>query len=261
MRKLITLSILLLTLSSCGEIIDSGHRGVKKSFGKVKQESLSEGFYFYFPFSTSIDEIDARIKKINLATSVYTRDVQQAKIQYVVNIGLDGSKVHTLYTNYGIRSDGAESEDLQQKVIIPAVTASIKAVFGKWNATDVISNRQKVTESISNLVQKKLESKYIIFSNFEITNIDYADNFEKAVEDKVVAIQRAEEAKNTTVRIREEAQQKLISAKAEAESMKIRARALSSNKNLVEYEAVQKWDGKLPTYTGGGAMPFIKVGK
>ena len=41
--------------------------------------------------------------------------------------------------------------------------------------------------------------------------------------------------------------------------MRIRARALSANKNLVEYEAVQKWNGVLPTYTGGGAMPFIKI--
>ena len=47
-------------------------------------------------------------------------------------------------------------------------------------------------------------------------------------------------------------------AKAEAESMRIRAQALAQNKNLVEYEAVQKWNGALPTYTGG-AMPFIQV--
>lgn len=258
MKKLLII-ITLMSLASCGEIIDSGHRGVKKHFGKVEESSLTEGFYFYVPFTTSITEIDTRIKKINLNTSVYTKDVQQAKVSYVINAGLNNSKVHLLYREYGVRSDGAESEDLKSKVITPIADASIKAVFGKWDATDVISNRQKVTLEITDLIKSKLEDKHISISNFEITNIDYADNFEKAVEDKVVAIQRAEEAKNTTVRIKEEASQKIISAKAEAESMRIRAQALSSNKNLVEYEAVQKWDGKLPTYTGGGAMPFIKV--
>ena len=34
----------------------------------------------------------------------------------------------------------------------------------------------------------------------------------------------------------------------EAKSMTIRANALTKNKALVEYEAVQKWDGKLPEY-------------
>lgn len=259
MKKLIISLLSLSFLTACGEIIDSGHRGVKKSFGKVEQESLTEGFYFYFPFSTSIDEIDTRIKKIDLSTTVYTKDVQQANVSYVINAGLVGSQVHTLYTEYGVRSDGAESIDLQNKVIVPIVSASIKSVFGRWNATDVISNRQEVTLDILTLVKEKLKDKYILISNFEITNIDYADAFERAVEEKVVAIQRAEEAKNTTVRIKEEAQQKIISAKAEAESMRIRAKALSSNKSLVEYEAVQKWDGKLPQYTGGGAIPFINV--
>ena len=41
--------------------------------------------------------------------------------------------------------------------------------------------------------------------------------------------------------------------------MSIRAHALTQNKALVEYEAVQKWDGKLPEYMMGGAMPFINL--
>ena len=41
--------------------------------------------------------------------------------------------------------------------------------------------------------------------------------------------------------------------------MKIRATALSQNKALVEYEAVKKWDGKLPEYMLGNSVPFINV--
>ena len=40
---------------------------------------------------------------------------------------------------------------------------------------------------------------------------------------------------------------------------KIRAQALSENKSLVEWEAVQKWNGILPTYMLGGTTPFINV--
>ena len=36
-------------------------------------------------------------------------------------------------------------------------------------------------------------------------------------------------------------------------------KALTQNKALVEYEAVKKWDGKLPEYMMGGAMPFINL--
>ena len=49
------------------------------------------------------------------------------------------------------------------------------------------------------------------------------------------------------------------SAEAEAKSMAIRANALSKNKALVEYEAVQKWNGILPQYMMGESIPFINL--
>ena len=41
--------------------------------------------------------------------------------------------------------------------------------------------------------------------------------------------------------------------------MAIRANALSKNKALVEYEAVQKWNGILPQYMMGDSIPFINL--
>lgn len=94
---------------------------------------------------------------------------------------------------------------------------------------------------------------------FQFINIDYSDKFEGAIEDKVIAEQKAQEAVNNTKRIKEEAEQKLISAKAEAEAMEIKSEALSKNKGLTEYEAVQKWDGKLPQYMLGNSTPFVNL--
>ena len=95
---------------------------------------------------------------------------------------------------------------------------------------------------------------------FQFINIDYSDKFEGAIEDKVIAEQKAQEAVNNTKRIKEEAEQKLISAKAEAEAMEIKSEALSKNKGLTEYEAVQRWDGRLPQYMLGNSVPFVNLG-
>ena len=47
---------------------------------------------------------------------------------------------------------------------------------------------------------------------------------------------------------------------AEAKSMQIRAEALEQNAKLVEWEAVQKWNGVLPQYMlGNGTMPFLNL--
>ena len=144
-------------------------------------------------------------------------------------------------------------------VLTPVVEGTIKDVIGKWNAQDLVANREIATREILEKLQKHLADNYINVTDFQMTAINYSDVFERAIESKVTAQQEALKAKNKTVQIQEEAKQKLISAEAEAKSMAIRANALTQNKALVEYEAVQKWDGKMPQYMLGNSVPFINV--
>lgn len=259
--KSLTLCLLSLQLASCGKIIDSGKRGVEVSFGKVKEEALKEGFYFYNPFSTSIHEIDIRTKKISILTQTYTKDVQTTSIEYTINANIISDEVTKLYTSVGIGRKGLDDTDFKSKILTPVSEGILKSVVGNWTATDLIANRDKASKQIFERLKVSLADKGVNLTDFQITNINYAHEFERAVELKVKAIQEAEQAKNTTVRIREEAQQKIISSKAEAESMRIRSNALAQNKSLVEYEAVQKWDGRLPQYMLGNSIPFINLNK
>ena len=56
MKKLLittTAIAALFALSGCGEVIDTGNRGIKKSFGELVGEPLPEGLYFYNPMTTA----------------------------------------------------------------------------------------------------------------------------------------------------------------------------------------------------------------
>lgn len=250
MKNLIVL--LLLLLSGCGfEIVDTGHRGVRTTFGEVEQVSLPEGFHWYNPFTSNIVEMDVRILKMDAATETYTKDVQQAKINYTVNYSLDPRAVHTTFQTVG--------RDWEKVLIPQVVLDAIKEVVGKWDAVDLIANRNKGVAEIGALITARLANKNIIVNNFAVNDLAYTNEFEKSVEAKVVAIQRAIEEKNRTEQINEQAKQKVLTATAEAESMKIRARALEQNPKLTEWEAVQKWDGKMPQYMLGASMPLINL--
>ncbi len=251
MKKIILLLPLLL-LSACGfEIVDTGHRGVETNMGKVVSESLPEGLYFYNPLTSNIVEMDVRTQKWRDETQAYTKDVQQATITVVVNYNLDKSKVHLMYQDVG--------ENWQDTLVPQAVYASVKSVIGKWDAVDLIANRDKATAQVLAELQSTLDSKYVTITSIQLANVDYNDEFEKAVEAKVTAIQRASESENKTKQVSEEAKQKVITAKAEAEAMKIKSEALSQNQNLVQYEAVLKWNGVLPQYVLGESTPFINL--
>ncbi|MBR5303207.1 MAG: prohibitin family protein [Candidatus Gastranaerophilales bacterium] len=232
-------------------IVGVGQRGVKVTLGKVSPQSYSEGIHFVTPFISKIHVMNVKTQKLSTPTEVYTKDIQQARISYVVNYNLMPQHVHEMYRQVGM--------NYVDTILMPAIEGNIKDVIGKWNAQDLVANRASATADILGKLQSQLEKKYINVTSFQIIDINYSEVFERAIESKVTAEQEALKAKNKTVQVEEEAKQKLISAQAEAKSMQIRATALTQNKALVEYEAVQKWDGKLPEYLMGGSIPFINL--
>lgn len=254
MKKLLLVFLLLPLLAAC-EQVDTGYRGVKTTFGEVdmKAGSLPEGLYFYNIFTSSITEMDTRILKYEGKANTYTKDVQQADIAYVVNYRLAPETAHIMYKEVGKGWGGV--------LLLQAVEGELKKVIGKYDAVDLIAHRGKATQEAQDAIRSSLKDRNVGIERFEFVNIQYLKEFEKSVEDKVIATQKAAEAVNNTRRIQEEARQQIIAAQAQAESMRIRANALSANRNLVDYEAVQKWDGKMPTYMMGNSVPFINIGK
>lgn len=249
LSALVALGVLLNSM----EQVDTGHRGVRVTFGQVDETSgsMPEGLYFFNPFTTKIKEMDVRSIRWADKANTYTKDVQQADIQFVVTYRLEASQAHTMYKTVGV--------DWGNVLVGQAVIGPLKQVIGRYDAVDLIANRSKATTEVLAAVQAVLKPQHVIVDTVELTNVQYQKQFEKAVEEKVVAVQKATEEVNRTVQVQEQAKQQIISAQATAESMRIRANALASNPKLVEYEAVQKWDGKLPQYNLGGATPFINV--
>lgn len=250
---LLVLCLLVIFIVMCNPfvMVGPGERGIKIRLGQVQNECYGEGLHLIFPFIQKFRTMDVKTQKNTLTTAVYTKDIQQARITYVINFNVQPDKVNKLFQEVGL--------DYTSKILTPVVEGTIKDIIGKWNAQDLIANREKATGDILFKLQSSLADNYINVTDFQMTEINYSDVFEKAIESKVTAEQEALKAKNKTVQVQEEAKQKVIAAEAEAKSMAIRAQALSQNKSLVQYEAVQKWDGKMPQYMMGNSVPFINV--
>ena len=254
-KKIVTLSILgvvaLLLVLTSFYIVSPGHRGVKVTLGKVEQRSFANGLGVKWPFISKVIQMDVRTQKMTEKTTSYTSDVQTAVLEYVFTYDLNPETVHVLYETVG--------RDYESKKVVPILNDVLKDVIGKWQAQDLVSNRDKARLDVLAALNERLDKRFFSNISFQIINIDYSDNFEQAIENKVIAEQEAQRAANNTVRIKEEAQQKIITAKAEAEAMQIKAEALQKNKGLTEYEAVLRWDGKLPQYMMGNAVPMIQM--
>lgn len=243
--------LVLIALISAVYSISPGYRGVLITLGKVSQHSYINGVGFKWPFVSSMIKMDVRTRKMTDKTSTYTSDIQTADLEYTFTYDLNPENIHILYEKVGL--------DYEAKAILPSLNDVLKDVIGKWQAQELVANRDKARVDVVAGLQERLDRRFFQNITFQFINIDYSDKFEGAIEDKVIAEQKAQEAVNNTKRIKEEAEQKLISAKAEAEAMEIKSEALSKNKGLTEYEAVQRWDGRLPQYMLGNSTPFVNL--
>lgn len=247
------LVVLIILLVACNPIaiVNAGERGVKVTLGQVSDESYTEGVHFVMPFVSSMHNMDIKTQKSNIATTVFTKDIQQARLTYVINYNLHADSAHKMYKQVG--------KNYKDTILIPIVEGTVKNVIGGWNASDLIANRAKATSDILTKLQEQLDDNYINVTDFNITDIDYSDVFEKAIEGKVTAEQEALKAKNQTVQVQELARQKVISAEAEAKSIRIKAEALKQNRDLVNLTLAEKWDGKLPQYMMGNSVPLVNL--
>lgn len=252
MLKMTVAAVGCAVLAGCGQV-DSGHVGLKLSWGKVVSEPLGAGLWFYNPIGGSLVTYDCREQRADFQMNAYTKDVQSADFQIVVTFSLDQAKIIDLHNGIGPM--------FVQKILNPVVVGVTKDVVGQWEADKLINGREQATKEIYSQVQAAMAGKPIRVSSVVLANIDYSDVFEKAIEDKQVAMQNAIRAKNRTQEIEEEARQKIITAEAEAKSMQIRGDALKANPGLVQLEAVGKWDGKAPQtlVIGSEAKPLLSV--
>ena len=81
----------LALLAGCGQV-DSGHTGLRLSWGKVVSEPLGPGLWFYNPIGGSLVAYDCREQRVDLKMNAYTKDVQSAEFQIVVTFALDHSR-------------------------------------------------------------------------------------------------------------------------------------------------------------------------
>ncbi|MEN9809154.1 MAG: hypothetical protein RLZZ488_721 [Pseudomonadota bacterium] len=240
-------------LGGC-RVIDTGQVGIKKTFGEVQGGLLDPGLHFYNFLTTKIVSFNVQERKIEDKTACFTRDTQNSSVSYTLTYFPAKEQVMDIYVKLG-----ANWEDT---IILPVVRGTLKTVTGQYVADELVGKREAVRQNALTSIRATLEARGVMTTNLELTNIDFDQNYERAVEAKAVAVQKAAEAKNKTVEVEEQARQKVIEAKAEAESTRIRTEALEKSKELIQLEAVRKWDGKLPTHIlGGSTLPFVDVGK
>ena len=237
-----------IAVASSTESIDVGERGLVIGFGQTK-EVLAQGFHFVNPFYNVIN-FNIRNNKYEATAQAATSDLQKAAISVAINYNIDEQKISEIYTTYG--------SNYMDRIFVQNVQEAVKTVSAGYTAPELITKREQVKSDIK-LKMQEMTANVILITDVAITNVDFSDAFDSAIESKVLAEQQAIKAQNELAIAKAEADKRVAQAKGEAEAIRIQAQAVTQQggSDYVKLKWVEKWDGKVPEIMTGDSSNMM----
>lgn len=236
--------IAIIMLFNSFTTVKTGYVGVRTRFGAVKQTTISEGLNMKMPFIEKIVRIDCRTKKIEFKSQASSKDLQTVDMSIAINYNVNKETASTLYQKVGM--------DYEKIIINPAAYEAIKQAVAQYNAEELITRRSEVSNEIQELLIEKITDKGFVITDFNITDIDFSDEFDKAIETKAVKQQEVETAKAELEKQKIQNEKEIIKAEKDAKVMELQNQQITDKtlqlKELeVEEQMINKWNGALPT--------------
>lgn len=267
---ILPLAALAAAFVSC-TTIDSGSVGIR--FKKWSSDASQyggvlgtcKGWVWYNPITQKIFEYPVFVqRKTYEAFRVNAKDASEFTMDPTIAYRLDPEKATDVFTKY--RKTLAEIED---GYIRTCIYEAYRTCANQYTSDYLMSHRGEFETEVRKRLEVSLSSEGFIVEEFT-SQITPPQSLAEAINAKNEAVQNALKAENKVKEAEANAKIEIAKAQGEAQALRIkgdgeayynRVVAQSLSPLLVQQDAIDKWDGKLPTYSGGGALPFINIGK
>ncbi len=273
-RPILLLAILIAVLGfllvSCGQTVQPGNVGVKiRTLGPsagVDPGALPSGWH--------VNLLGERIIEFPIIqrTYTYTREADErgpeneeltfsdnnalpmtADVQLVMRI--DASRAPALYTRYRLTFEqlfeGPLRNDVRSAVAAETELVSVEYLYK--------GGRQAVIQKALQRVARKWDPQGVNITQLDwIGTIRYPQVILDSIQAKTKADADASAAVAQVAVSKAQADARIEEARGQAEANRLLAQSIASSPGVVQLRAIEKWDGRLPTTTGG-AVPFIDV--
>lgn len=118
---------------------------------------------------------------------IFLIDLQTVNLSLRVLYRPEPTRLAEIYRFLGYDYDG--------RVLPSIVNEVLKSVVARYNANQLITQREQVSIRIKETLSDRLRDFYIVLDDVSITDLHFEAEFTRAIEEKQIAQQQAERAK------------------------------------------------------------------
>jgi len=214
--------------------VEGGHRAI--IFDQLREGILpdvkGEGTHFFIPWIQRPIFFDVRSTPRNVAVVTPSKDLQTVSITLRMLYRPSIPHLATIF-----KTSGA---DYDERLLPSFANEELKTVVAKYDATELITQRDDVSAKIRERLNTRCNNSHIILDDISITHLTFGKEFTQAVEHKQVAQQEAERARFLVEQAEQEKLANIIRAEGDSKAAELISAALKeSGSGLIELRKIE----------------------
>jgi regulator of protease activity HflC (stomatin/prohibitin superfamily) len=270
--------VLLSAVLSSFTVVTPGNVGVVFNIWTGSLRVAQQGLVFRAPWITTVQSYPVALRTYTMvkrsgegssaeddSIDLPTREGQHIRQDISVTFNTSADRAVDVFRSFR----GADVSEIEATFIRRTIITAAQNAAGQMSLTDIISDRRgELQASILKVLTGDLDRMGFMLDKVNLGASHLPAAIEQQLQQKMAAQQQALQAeyelqKETTLakakvaQAEGEANSTLVKARAQAEANKLLEQTL--NPLLVQQKAIDKWNGELPTYNGGGTLPFLQI--
>lgn len=179
-----------------------------------------------------------------------TRDMQTVELSLRILFRPKEEGLRYILDNLGI--------DYDQRAIPSIGNEVLKSVVAQYNADQLLTQREKVSLEIREVLAKRAKEFEIILDDVSITHLQFSKDFAQSIEKKQVAQQEAEKSKFIVMIREQEKAAAILRAEGDAEAARLVSEAMAKyGQGLVAIRKIEAAQDIVQTLQQSGNVTFL----